>query len=191
MESLSDSDARRWSDAIVDGDAMALASLYDARFEWMRRVLERATKRDEPFVLDCVQDAWLRVAQRPVRCSSAASLDAWLRRVALSAALDRVRADASRRWREVAVARERPDAAPDSNRSRAESLARQVESIDSVRTALHHALDSVDARDHALLVMRFRAGMTLSQIAAACGLGAAAVDSRLRRAMHRLKEAIE
>jgi len=177
MRSLSDEDARRLSRGLVHGDAASLAELYSARFEWTVALVIGATRRDESFALDCVQDAWLRVARAPVCCEGARALDAWLRRVALSAALDRLRSDAARRWRE---SRAMLDEATDSLRS-----------IDSVRAALDAALDQCACEERGLLFMRFRAGMTVRQIAAACGLGDASVDSRLRRLISSLRQSME
>ncbi len=177
MRTLSDSDARRLGRALLAGDGAALAELYDARFEWMVSLIQACTRRDEAFALDCVQDAWLRIARAPARFDGAAALDAWLRRVALSAALDRLRSEASRRLRESKAA--------------AAELRGSLRSIDSVRAALDSALDQCASEEHGLLFMRFRAGMSVRQIAAACGLGAAAVDSRLRRVLASLREAME
>jgi len=181
-DALSDAAADRLSRALARGDSAALASLYELRFEWMLTLLRRSTRRDESFAMDCAQDAWMRVARAPARCTSAAALDAWLRRVALSAALDRLRSDAARRVREAEAARV-------SDGVRAPSaLADALASIESVRDALERAMARCSPDDRGLLVMRFRAEMTLGQIGAACGLGAAAVDSRLRRLIGALKE---
>lgn len=159
---------------MVDGVPDSLAELYSARFDWTAAIVIGATRRDEAFALDCVQDAWLRVARSPALCGSAPALDAWLRRVVLSAALDRLRSDAAR------VLREAKAAALDSS----------LRSLDTARAALDSALDQCDQEERGLLLMRFRAGMTVKQIAAACGLGSAAIDSRLRRLLAWMRESI-
>lgn len=184
---LTDAAAQRLSDGIARGDPTALAELYETRFDWMLDLVMRTTRRDESFALDCAQDAWMRVARGPVRCASAASLDAWLRRVALTAALDRVRSDAARRAREFEVG----DRARRQTAEFVDEVEGTLESIDSVKEALSLALERCGSDDRALLLMRFRAGMTLGQIAAACGLGAAAVDSRLRRLLASMRETLE
>lgn len=175
MQSLDDAAAQRMTHGIVQGDSAALASLYEARFDWMLILIQRTTRRDESFALDCVQDAWLRIARSPVRCANAAALDGWLRRVALSAALDRVRSDAARRMREVTAASE---------------IRSALAAIESLQGELRAALAQCSTDDRGLLLMRYRAGMTLAQIGAACGLGAAAVDSRLRRLLISLRSTI-
>jgi len=180
MEPLTDATVRRLTHRLVLGDASALAVLYEARFNWMLMLLQRTTRRDESFSLDCAQDAWLRVARAPVCCESAAMLDAWLRRVALSAALDRVRSDAARRLREITHARVHAHEA-------ASELHSMLQSIDSLSDALGKALDRCGSDERGVLLMRFRAGMTLGQIAASCGVGTAAIDSRLRRLLSSLR----
>lgn len=162
--------ARSLSARLARGDADALAALYESRFDWMVGLLARVTRRDDSFVLDCAQDAWIRIASRPVPCPDAARLDAWLRRVALSCALDRLRSDASR------VLRERSSALP-------EAIEASIEGIESAQ----RALASADAESTGLLLMRYRAGMTVRQIGRAIGLGPAAAESRLRRALERVR----
>jgi len=177
MQPLSDDEAQRLTQGLMAGDPTALAELYETRFEWMVELVVRGTRRDESFALDCVQDAWMRVARAPVRVDSVAALDAWLRRVALSAALDRIRCDASRVLREARVAAVEVDAS--------------IQSIEAARAALHTALAQCAGEERSLLLMRFRAGMTVRQIAAACGLGAASVDSKLRRLLASLRASME
>ncbi|MBX3355813.1 MAG: sigma-70 family RNA polymerase sigma factor [Phycisphaeraceae bacterium] len=177
MRILSDEDAKRLCQGMLAGTPSALADLYGARFDWMVSFISSTTRRDEAFALDCVQDAWLRIAGAPASCESAASLDAWLRRVALSAALDRLRSDASRRLRE--------------SRAAVTELRDSLRTIESVRAALDSAMDQCAPDERGLLLMRFRAGMTVRQIAAACGLGAAAIESRLRRTIASMREAID
>lgn len=179
---LTDAAAERLSRGLARGDPAALATLYELRFDWMISLLQRSTRRDESFAMDCAQDAWMRVARTPARCASAVALDAWLRRVALSAALDRLRSDAARRVREAEAVR-----VSDGVRSPS-ALAHALESIESVRDALDRAMMRSSPDDRGMLLMRFRAGMTLGQIGAACGLGAAAVDSRLRRLLAAMKD---
>ncbi len=219
---------------LVAGDPDALAALYEAHFDRMVATIRRIARRDESFALDCAQDAWIRIARHPVRCPTAAALTAWLRRVAISAVLDRLRSDASRRLRELAWAAPAPsdrgerwsrrapprdpidDRANDprrdraegwpkrSTRSRARTLAsadaiptsdaaeaiEMIESIERSQRALRMALESSAADVGSLLILRFRAGLTIAQIGGLLGLGPAAVDSRLRRAIRRLRDAL-
>jgi RNA polymerase sigma factor (sigma-70 family) len=172
MPSLDDAAAQRVTHGMVQGDSAALALLYEARFDWMLMLIQRSTRRDESFALDCVQDAWLRIARSPVACDSVAALDGWLRRVALSSALDRVRSDAARRVREMTA------------RSEVRST---IASIEALRSELRAAMEACASDDRGLLLMRYRAGMTIAQIGAACGLGSAAIDSRLRRLLSSLR----
>lgn len=195
---LDDHAAASLSTRMVAGETEALGALYEARVDWMIALLARTIRRDESFVHDCVQDAWLRIARQPVRCPTVAALDGWLRRVALSAALDRLRSEGARRLRERATAgRDRRGRELGSARSTIDpshgaaherrTLTATLDAIES----LHRALDRSGAEERGLLLLRYRAGLTIAQIGATLGVGAAAVDSRLRRALGALRDEVE
>ena len=166
--------ARRTTAAIAAGSRDALASLYERRFGFLFRVVRDRIRCDESFALDCVQDAMLSVARSLSPMHSAAALDAWLRRTVLRAALDRLRSEARRRQREARVARPERDAGAPSD-----PLAE-----------LEAELAVLDSEVRALLDLRFRRGLTLSQLGATTGLAPKAADSRLRRAIARLRRAL-
>ncbi len=120
-----------------------------------------------------------------MRCGSGDSLDAWLRRVALTAALDRLRADAARRMRELRWSRERPREGMPASEER--SLAAQSELMESLRAAL----ESLPPDERSLLILRHVRRLTLPNLAALLGVGPAAVDSRLRRLAARVRDMME
>jgi RNA polymerase sigma factor (sigma-70 family) len=156
---------------IAAGDTEAFARLYEAWFDWMYAEARRATRRDESFCLDVVQDAMLRVIRSMRPLQNEAALRAWLRRTVHSAACDILRRETRRRRREL----ERP--AITSDGARRERLA-----------WLERALRDVDEHSRNLLMLRHRMGLTLAQIGAAVGLGTGAVDRRLRRTLAALGE---
>jgi len=172
-EPKSDEWARDVSAGVAAGSRRALEALYEATFDELLRYVRERTRRDDAFALDCVHDAWLRVVDGLPPLPTRAALDGWLRRAALSAALDRLRRDQRR------VARERSTLQPTTTGERAdlrESLARELRAL------------SPDDRD--VLDLRFRRGLSLHALADALGVGMKAAEMRLRRALSRLRERV-
>lgn len=170
--------ARRTSKAIAQGSREALGDLYQRRFDLLYRTVRQRTGCDEHVALDCVQDGMLKVAASLGSHESAATLDAWLRRTVLSAALDRLRRERSRSRREESRALD-----PEAARSDQDG-----EGVDLDR--LRAQIESLHAEERALLDFRFRRGLTLVQVGDASGLAPKAVDSRIRRTLARLRIAL-
>ncbi len=164
--------------AIAAGDRDALASMYREWFDAMYRAARRVSGRDEAFCLDVVQDAMLRVIRGLPTLETRRDLWCWLRTVVRCCACDRLRAEARRRRRELAVAPGRREApvGPEALPALEERAAR-----------LRARLERLDDRNAQLLVMRYRFGWTLERIGESLGLGPGAVDGRLRRAAARLR----
>lgn len=161
--------AARVSGGVAAGSRESLAALYEAKFDWLYATVRRATRCDESFALDCVQDAMVRVATKLVRLESAASLDAWLRRVVLTAALDRLRAERSQAMR---VKR---------------GGAKPARELDGTVSAIEEELARLAHDDRNLLRLRFARGLTLQQLGEHLGLAPKAIDSRIRRLLARLR----
>jgi RNA polymerase sigma-70 factor (ECF subfamily) len=161
--------AARVSAGVAAGSRESLATLYEAKFDFLFQTAKRATRRDESFALDCVQDAMLRVAAKLKRMDGANTLDAWLRRVVLNAALDRVRSE-----RSLAT---RASAAPN----------RPGQEVDAVTRDIEDELARLGSDDRSLIGLRFVRGLTLRQLAAHFGLAPKAIDSRIRRVMAQLR----
>src|SRR5580700_6920402 len=85
------------------GDEEAVETFYRQHFDWLYAQARRASRRDESFCLDVVQDSVLRIIRvvRPVK--SEAQFRAWLRLVVRTTTWDRLRADQRRMQREMAV----------------------------------------------------------------------------------------
>jgi RNA polymerase sigma factor (sigma-70 family) len=164
--------ASRVSAGIAAGSSTALAALYEAKFDLLVATVRRRTGRDESFVLDCVQDAMLRVARHLRDVDSMDSLDAFLRKAVLGAALDRLRSEHARAERERSTAR-------------GEETTRDG----AIERMLEAELASLEADDRSLLRLRFARGLTLEQLARHLGLAPKAVDSRLRRLLARIRVA--
>lgn len=89
--------------AVAAGDPVAFGALYEARFNSVYAIARRATGRDESFCLDVTQDAFMRVIKSMKPMETEEQLGAWLRRVTITAAYDRLRRERAwhRRHREL------------------------------------------------------------------------------------------
>jgi RNA polymerase sigma-70 factor (ECF subfamily) len=176
-EHLRDAQVARWTDAMARGERGSYESLFRAHCAFVERESMRALGRRRDLADDVAQEVWLRVARKPVVAPSVASLEAWLRRVVRSAAIDMLRSELSRRLREGAVARERAEAVRFLDAFEVfESLQREVDSI-----------EGLTPEERALFELKARTDATTARLAGWLGLGAAAVDSRLRRAAERAR----
>ncbi|MCE9620502.1 MAG: sigma-70 family RNA polymerase sigma factor [Planctomycetes bacterium] len=178
---LADAKAESLTRSMVGGDRNAYAELFVMRCDFVERMTARALGHRGDLVPDAAQDAWIRVARKPVHCPCAVALDAWLRRVASSAAIDLLRNELSRRLREQRVARSRVEAT---------AFLQDASLLEQARHELG-ALRAIPDEDRSLLELRARMAGTVSQIATALGIGTSAIDSRLRRATERARQAIE
>ncbi len=148
--------------------------LYEAKFTTLVESLRRATRRDESFILDCVQETMIRVATRLGPMPTHAALDAWLTRVALHAAIDRLRAERVR--------------SADADATPATSAARSAPDADfDAMAEIAAMLARLPEDERSLLALRFVRGLTLDQIGRHLGEAPKAIDSRIRRILGRLR----
>ncbi len=176
-----DVDAHALTVAITRGDREALGQLFDRYYTMMLNECRKSSGTNSILAEDAAQEAWLRVARRPVECSSAGQLAAWLRKVAMSASIDLLRSELARRVRERAVSRTNDEAV------------RFLDDHDRLEDA-RIALISLerDTSDGALLLaLRTRSEVTVAQLAKSLGIGASALDSKLRRAAAQARATLE
>lgn len=169
--------AARVSRGVQRGDREALAEFYCAWFDRSMALAAKATGRDESFCLDTVQDAMLKAAGKLRRVETIAQLSAWMRRVVLSCAMDRLREEAARERRQNA-----------SSRGREEST------VDDLATSLRLAwlekeLSACTAEERALLRQRVVNQATLEQAGAMIGASGAVAHGRIRRIIEALRRA--
>lgn len=161
--------------AIAAGDPEAFARIYSREFDGMFRVAMRVMGGREADALDVVHDAFLRIVRGMRPLESAGALRAFTLKATHRAALDRLRAERRRALREQRAVGQ-------------DDIRRGLDSqIAKVRAALREAPDE----DSELLGLRFRSGWTLAAIGARLGLGAGAVDGRIRRSLGRVRERME
>jgi RNA polymerase sigma factor (sigma-70 family) len=176
-----DTDAHALTVAITRGDREALGQLFDRYYTMMLNECRKSSGTNSILAEDAAQEAWLRVARRPVECSSAGQLAAWLRKVAMSASIDLLRSELARRVRERAVSRTNDEAV------------RFLDDHDRLEEA-QIALMSLerDTSDGALLLaLRTRSEVTVAKLAKSLGIGASALDSKLRRAAAQARATLE
>ena len=159
---------------LVGGDRAAYELLFRRRAAFVDGESARVLGRRRDLAADASQEAWMRVARRPRRCASARSLDAWLRRIVRSAAIDLLRSELARRCREQRVARMREEAA---------DYLEDFELLEQIR----HDASKLDPEDRSLLELVARTDATVASIADWLGIGRSAADSRLRRAAERAR----
>jgi len=171
----SDDWARSISTAIGGRDRTALAELYEARYDLLVRAIVLRTRRGEEFACDCAHDAWLRIARAMPTFDSCQRLDAWLVRVALTSALDRLKSERARARREA----DRPDPQPSQRRNGER---------DGPLADLAQEIERLAAIDRQALDLRFGRGHAMRIVAEALGLDVRAAESRLRRVIGRLRK---
>lgn len=184
MPDHADTWARETSQSLRDGGPgahAALDALYRHRHGLVWEVVARATAGRRDLALDAAQEAWVRVARHPVSCPHAGALDAWLRRVAVSAALDLLRREYRAHTRALRAGRQVRSPV------HAEHAAQTAQAALDELAWLGRQLDALTVRERSVLDLRYRAGLRVDQVAAALGMGRAATESALRRTLARLR----
>lgn len=170
-------DARDLTAGVAAGDPAALERFYRRWFDHCFATARHYTGRDESFCLDVVHDVMLKAIHAIPTLDSREQLAAWIRRAALTTALDRLRAERRRGRRDRHHHRfsqaDRPPSTIDTD-------------LEDRLELIHRALATLPIPDADLLTARFRFGWTLHQTARAAGLSAGAADSKLRRILSAL-----
>ena len=159
--------------AMAAGDETAVERFYRHYFDRLYSEARRATRRDESFCLDVVQDATLRIIRNIRTVHSEAQLLAWLKLVVRTTALDMLRSEARRRVREDVHAGVTYEPVED-----------RSDRIDWLRKQLR-ALDPAILE---IIELRFENRWTLAKLAGKFGLSIGTIDGRLRRALNQLRE---
>ena len=161
----------------VAGDRAAYEALFRMRCAFVEAECARRLGRRCDLADDVAQEVWIRVARSPRRCAGDASLDAWLRRLVRSSAIDLLRSELARRARERRVATDRPEAV---------AFVEDLEVLEEIRRDVA-AIGGISDDERAVLEVRARTDATLAQLGRWLGVGPAAVDSRIRRASERAR----
>ena len=171
--------AARVSLGVQRGNQAALAEFYAAWFDRGLALAKHSTSRDESFCLDVVQDAMLKAASSLKRVETEGQLSAWMRRVLISCAMDRLREEAARTRRQRAVS------ASKNGVSESGSDARLSERLEW----LERELGSISADEAALLRQRFANNRTLKEAGELIGTTDVVAHGRIRRLIEALRRA--
>ncbi len=173
---FSDAEVLRQTRGIRRQDPAAITAFYESWFDWTLATARSATRKDESFCLDVVQDTMLRVIRAIPEIDSAAALRCWLSRTICNVAIDRIRTDDRRSLRERRS--EQPSGASTSPDvvARAETLA-----------WLNARLIELDAEDAAMLAHRYNHDRTFRSIADVAGRTEDSTHGRIRRILLALR----
>ena len=171
-----DSATEKLTRALAAGNEDAVETFHRRYFDWLYAQARRATRRDEAFCLDVVQDAMLRIIRtvHPVECD--VRFRAWLKLVVQTTAWDRLRSEKRRRQRElVAIAgREASESDDPPDTEQQEWLKEQIARCDPEIARM--------------IELRFEHRWTLARIGKLLGFSIGTVDWRLRKALKDLRE---
>lgn len=165
-----DAMAARLTRGVSRGDRAAAEELCRGWFDGVYRMARAATRRDESFCLDVVQDVMMRVVKSMKPLGGERELKAWMGKATISCAIDALRRERRRAGRERAVAT-----------GRAEGAAEIDERIEWLRGELGR----MGTEERTLVEMRFR-GRTLEEAGASAGISGDAAHGRLRRTVRAL-----
>lgn len=173
----SDERAARLTRAVSRGDRGACEELCRGWFDRVFRMARAATKRDESFCLDVVQDVMMRVVKSMRPLEGERELKAWMGKATISCAIDRLRNEQRRARRERTVAGAAHSPAAD--HASDGTLAERIE-------WLRGQMERMGPEDRALVELRFGHGRTLDAAGEAAGVSGDAAHGRLRRALRML-----
>jgi RNA polymerase sigma-70 factor (ECF subfamily) len=179
LASVADDAARELCSRIRAGNEAAFTSLYEAWFDRLMAFAMSATRRDDAFAADVVQQTFLRVIRGLPALSSAAALEAWMLTTTRRVAVDLLRAELARARRERAAGHDHrtSDAAAPATAPGREELAAQLAA----------AISALERSEHDALLVRVGEGLTLPQCAGALGISEGAVQGRVRRSLAKLR----
>jgi RNA polymerase sigma-70 factor (ECF subfamily) len=170
---------------IVDGDAAAVATLYD-RYAGMLLALALRILRDKTECEDMLHDAFILVGERARHyVPERGSVAAWLVTLVRNLSIDRVR----RRDRRGAIARDILAHEPGAGASSVDPEAHAVGAAEGAR--VRRALAVLPLAQRATLELCFFSGLSYPEIAEKENLPLGTIKSRAARALGALRDALE
>jgi RNA polymerase sigma-70 factor (ECF subfamily) len=173
---------RRMLAAVAAGEPQGLAALFDRHAAGVLGLLARMLGRHGE-AEEVLQEVFLWAWQNPLRYDpQRSSVRGWLLMLARSRALDVLRADRSRRLREMSVARERPAALEPVPLEGVEERER--------RRRIAAALACLPVEQRQCIELAFFAGLSHTQVAARLRQPLGTVKSRIQLGMAKLRAAL-
>ena len=161
--------------AVQHGDGEAFSTLFRRHYPTVRRACVRRLGSENEGE-EVAQAAFVRAYERIDQCAGDRRFGAWINVIALRLCVDSIRAQARVTLMEQPVLR--GTASPDE----CEEAVLRTEEVAGV----HHALDTLPARQRTVIVARDLEGRGPGEIAADLDLTVGAVDSLLGRARRKL-----
>ena len=168
--------------AMAAGNSAAIEKFYRLYFEWLYQQARRATRRDEAFCLDVVQDAVLKIIRTIKRVDQERRLLAWMKLVVQSVALDLLKQETRRNNRAILAT---------AGRSEFHETTDDAAMIEEQAVQINWLKQEIARLDPVLVQMidmRFNKQWTLQKIGQWFGLSAGTIDGRLRRAIRMLRD---
>ena len=157
-------------EALRAGDSDAATRLFDRHGKYIERLLYRILGPDEELE-DALHDVFAKALTTHSQLRDPSALRAWLSRIAAGTARDLIRRRMRRRWLVFRDPHDVPEV-PDHARQEASDLLKRA----------YRAIDRMKADERIAFTLRRIEGMTLPEVAAACGVSLATAKRRIRKA---------
>ena len=185
------SDEDTWCAALVErvaaGEARALEELYD-RYARPAYSLARRVTGDPAFAEEAVQEVFLAVWRQPGRFQAGrGGFATWLLAAVHHKAVDAVRREEAVRRRALALQAVQAVDASDAPANRPEDAAEERMRGERVRLALR----ALPEAQREAMALAYYGGYTQREIAALTGTPIGTVKTRMHRAMHTLRDALD
>lgn len=164
----------------LGGDKVAFGTLYAGYKDRIFRFLMRLTGSPAT-AEELAQDTWIRVLDAASRYQARGTFKAYLFQIAHRLALDWLRRDRSKLMEPI-----------DERVLNISFGDEPLRALDGEQDAarLHAAIDALPAEQRAAVLLQAEGELTLEEIAALMQTGRETIKSRLRYALHKLKEAL-
>lgn len=166
--------------AIARGRSDALRTLMERYRDRMYALLLRST-RNRADADDLFQELWIRVVRASGEFDTTQRFSTWIYRIAVNLTRDAARRRQASHFAEPTLDGEVPDGADE--RPLPDALA----SGSQEAAALHRAIATLPAGQREVLVLRYIEGLAEADVAAAAGIPAGTVKSRLHHAVKSLR----
>lgn len=166
--------------AIARGRSEALRELMERYRDRMYALLLRST-RNRADADDLFQELWIRVVRAAGEFDTTQRFSTWIYRIAVNLTRDAARRRQAAHFAEPTLDGEVPDGADE--RPLPDALA----SGSQEAQALHRAIATLPAGQREVLVLRYIEGLAEADVAAAAGIPAGTVKSRLHHAVKSLR----
>lgn len=170
-------DERQLIREVRNGDPAAERKLYDTHVDWVYRLSYRMVG-DDDLAQDCTQETFIRAFDRLEQFRGEAAFGTWLRTIAATVAMNRMRKVKRFRQREAVL-----------DEGLAEGDSRRHAEPD-LKQRLREAIDDLPVKYRTVFVMHDVEGYTHEEIASTLGVQPGTSKAQLSRARAKLRDAL-